>query len=173
MAVTTVDDYATRREPHRREHIGRLQGLRANSILIGGGPSPDGKTADLFYRLQQPWQVKPAMEEDPYWVGGAWTRYEPRAFTQFVEPWEMIPVVLDGTRHATIVEGPVDQHDMAQFALIEMRGAGRLHLGGFFEDGQTWALVKTPDAAEAHAWFAETGFWKPDLLTTRSLLHVL
>ena len=85
----------------------------------------------------------------------------------------MIPVVLDGTRHATIVEGPVDQHDMAQFALIEMRGAGRLHLGGFFEDGQTWALVKTPDAAEAHAWFAETGFWKPDLLTTRSLLHVL
>jgi hypothetical protein len=62
---------------------------------------------------------------------------------------------------------------MAQFALIEMRGAGRLHLGGFFENGQTWALVKTPDEGEARAWFADTGFWKPDLLTTRPFLHVL
>ena len=91
------------------------------------------------------------MEEDPYWVGGAWTHYEPRSFTQFVEPWEMVPVVLDGSRTVTIVEGPVAEHDMAQFALIEMRGAGRLHLGGFFENGQTWALMKTADAAEARA----------------------
>ena len=106
-------------------------------------------------------------------MGGVWTRYEPRSFTQFVEPWEMIPVVLDGSRRATIVEGPVDQHDMAQFALIEMRGAGRLHLGGFFEDGQTWALVKTADADEARGWFADTGFWSADALTTRPLLHVL
>ena len=173
MAVTTVDDYATRREPHRREHIARLQGLRANSILIGGGPSPDGKTADLFYRLQQPWQVKPAMEEDPYWVGGVWTAYTPRSFSHFVEPWEMVPVVLDGSRQTTIVEGPVSQHDMAQFALIEMRGAGRLAFGGFFEDGKTLAIVKTADADEALKWFAETGFWKPDALTTRPWLHVL
>ena len=173
IGVTTVEDYAARREPHRRSHIERLQGLRAAGICLGGGPAPDGRTADLVYRLQHPGQVKHAMEEDPYWVGGAWTRYEPRAFTQFVEPWEMIPVVLDSTRHATIVEGPVDQHDMAQFALIEMRGAGRLHLGGFFENGQTWALVKTPDEGEARAWFADTGFWKSDLLTTRTLLHVL
>jgi len=125
------------------------------------------------YRLQQPGQVKHAMEEDPYWVAGAWTRYEPRSFTQFVEPWELPPVVLDGSRTATIVEGPVSQHDMAQFALIEMRGAGRLHLGGFFEDGRTWALMKTADAGEALGWFADTGFWKSDTLTARSFLHVL
>jgi len=71
------------------------------------------------------------------------------------------------------VEGPVEQHDMAQFALIEMRGAGRLHLGGFFENGQTWALLKTADAEEAQGWFAETGFWKAGAITTRPLLHVL
>ena len=173
IAVKTVADYAAKREPHRRAHIERLQGLRAAGILLGGGPSPDGAAVDLVYRLQQPGQIKHAMEEDPYWTGGAWTGYEPRPFTQFVEPWEMVPVVLDGSRQATIVEGPVAQHDMAQFALIEMRGAGRLHLGGFFEDGRTWALTKTADAAEARAWFADTGFWTNDALTTRPFLHVL
>ena len=173
IGVTTVDDYVSKREPHRRAHIERLQGLRAAGILLGGGPSPDGTSVDLVYRLQQPGQIKHAMEEDPYWIGGAWTHYEPRSFTQFVEPWEMVPVVLDGSRQTTIVEGPVSQHDMAQFALIEMRGAGRVHFGGFFEDGATWALAKTADAAEAVGWFEDTGFWKPGTLTTRPLLHVL
>jgi len=173
IALTAADDYLTRREAHRRDHIGRLQGLRANGILIGGGPSADLRTADLFYRLQQPAQLKFAIEEDPYWMGGVWTRYEPKSFSQFVEPWEMVPVVLDGSRTVTIVEGPVADHDMAQFALIEMRGAGRLHLGGFFEGGQTWALMKTADAAEARGWFVDTGFWKSDTLTARPLLHVL
>ena len=173
IAITAADDYLTRREAHRRDHIGRLQGLRTNGILIGGGPSADLKTADLFYRLQQPGQIKFAIEEDPYWTGGVWTRYEPRSFAQFVEPWEMVPVVLDGTRRATIIEGPTAQHDMAQFALIEMRGAGRLAFGGFFEDGNTLAVVNTADGDEAIRWFAETGFWKPDALTARPWLHVL
>ena len=99
VAVTAAEDYQTRREAHRREHIARLQGFRATSILIGGGPAPDGKTADLFYRLQQPWQVKPAMEEDPYWTGGVWTGYTPRSFSHFVDPWELVPVVLDDRGH--------------------------------------------------------------------------
>ena len=173
IAVTPVADYVARREPHRRAHIERLQGLRAAGILLAGGPSPDGTAVDLVYRLQRPEQIKNAMEEDPYWLGGAWTKYEPRSFSQFVEPWEVIPVVLDGTRTVTLVEGPVAQHDMAQFALIDMRGAGRLHLGGFFADGQTWAMLKTADPAEARGWFSDTGFWKADALTTRPLLHVL
>ena len=173
IAVTPADDYVAKREPHRRDHIGRLQGLRANGILLGGGPSPDAKRVDLVYRLQRPEQIKHAMEEDPYWVGGAWTHYEPRSFTQFVEPWEMVPIVLDGTRKITIVEGPTAQHDMAQFALIEMRGAGRLAFGGFFEDGGTLAIVKTADPDQAVSWFAETGFWKPDALRTRPWIHVL
>jgi uncharacterized protein YciI len=173
IAITAAADYFTRREGHRREHLGRLQGLRANGILIGGGPSPDGATADLFYRLQQPAQLTFAMEEDPYWTGGVWTRYEPRSYSQFVEPWEMVPVVLDGSRRVTLVEGPVAEPDMAQFALIEMRGAGRVAFGGFFEDGRTLAVVKTPDQAEAIGWFSESGFWKPDALTARPWLHVL
>jgi uncharacterized protein len=173
VAITTVDDYATRREPYRRAHIERLQGLRAVGICIGGGPRADGPGADIFYRLQQPGQLKHAIEEDPYWVGGAWTRYEPRSFSQFVEPWGLVEVVLDGSRPVTLVEGPTVEHEMAQFALIEMRGAGRVAFGGFFEDRQTLALANSADPAEARRWFADTGFWAAERLTTRPLLHVL
>src|SRR5207247_1113147 len=73
-------------------------------ILIGGGPAPDGRRVDIFYRLQQPAQVTPAVEEDPYFLAGAWTGYTPSSFTHFVEPWEQVPLVLDGSRVATIVE---------------------------------------------------------------------
>ena len=173
IAVTAADDYLTRREAHRRAHIERLQGLRAMGILIGGGPAPDGKTADIFYRLQQPAQLKNAIEEDPYWLGGVWTSYTPRSFTEFVEPWQMVPVALDGSRRVTIVEGPAVDHDMAQFSMIEMRGAARVAFGGFFEGGQTLALMNTSDAGEALGWFRDTGFWAADGLTARPFLHVL
>jgi len=173
IAVTPVDDYAAKREPHRREHIARLQGLRAASILIGGGPSPDGTRVDLVYRLQQPWQVKPAMEEDPYWTGGAWTKYEPRSFSHFVEPWEQVPVVLDGSRVVTIVEGPVADLDMTQIALVEMRGAGKLAFGGILEDGQTFVVLKSADLEEAKSWLGEHGFWDTAALTARPFLWVL
>src|SRR5437870_3216214 len=76
-------------------------------------------------------------------------------------------------REGTVVEGPMIDHDMAQLALIEMRGAGRVAFGGFFEGGQTLVLVKTPDAAEALGWFTESGFWKSGELAARPLLHVL
>jgi hypothetical protein len=173
VAIVTVEDYAAKREPHRRAHIERLQGLRALGILIGGGPAPDGRSADLVYRLQRPEQLVNAIEEDPYWAGGVWTGYAPRSFAQFVEPWEQPPVVLDGSRPATIVEGPTADHDMAQFALIEMRGQGRLAFGGFFEDRRTWALARTADAGEARDWFSATGFWAAEALATRPFLHVL
>jgi uncharacterized protein YciI len=173
VAVTTSDDYLSRREPHRAAHIERLQGLRGAGIVIAGGPAPDGKSADLVYRLQQPGQLKLVIEEDPYWRAGAWTRYGPRSFAEFVEPWELPPVVLDGSRRATIVEGPASDRDMAQFALIEMRGAGRLVLGGIFEDGTTLALARTADADAARGWFAESGFWTAERLTTRPFLYVL
>lgn len=173
VAVTAAPDYPTRREAHRRAHLERLAGLRAAGIVIGGGPAPDGRTADLFYRLQQPTQLAPVIEEDPYWTGGVWTAHTPRSFSQFVEPWEPVPVVLDGSRRVTIVEGPTGDHDMAQFALIELRGAGRVHFGGFFADGQTLALARTADPDQALGWFAESGFWPAATLTARPLLHVL
>jgi uncharacterized protein YciI len=172
-AITTAEDYVAKREPHRRAHLERLQGLRAAGIVIGGGPAPDGRRVDIFYRLQQPAQIAPAVEEDPYFLAGAWTGYTPHSFTHFVEPWEQVPLVLDGSRLAMIVEGPVGDQDMAEFALIEARGAGRLAFGGFFDGAYTLAVMTTPRADEARTWLTDTGFWKNDALTARPWLHVL
>ena len=173
VAITTAEQYVAKREPHRRAHIERLAGLRGGGVVIGGGPALDGRSVDLVYRLGQPDQLAALIEEDPYWTAGAWTRYVPRSFAEFVEPWELPPIVLDGSRPATIVEGRTAEHDMAQFALIELRGAGRLAFGGFFPDGDTFALCRTADAAQAVEWFTSAGFWAPDSLRTRAVLHVL
>jgi uncharacterized protein YciI len=173
VAITTHPEYLAKREPHRRAHIERLAGLRQGGAVIGGGPAPDGASVDLVYRLQQPAQLKLVVEEDPYWVGGAWTGYRERSFTEFVEPWQLPPIVLDGSRRATIVEGQMADPDMAQFVMIELRGAGRLVFGGAFPGGATLGVMKTDDAEEATRWFADTGFWTPESLTTRPLLHVL
>jgi uncharacterized protein len=173
VAITTVEDYVSRREPHRRAHIERLTALRAAGVVVGGGPASDGRSVDLVYRLPQAAQLRTIVEEDPYWTAGAWTGYTPRSFTAFVEPWEQPPLILDGSRRATIVEGRIAEPDMAQFALIEMRGAGRLAFGGFFEDGETFALATTGDGAEALGWFKDAGFWAPESLRARPLLWVL
>jgi hypothetical protein len=34
-------------------------------------------------------------------------------------------------------------------------------------------LTRTADADQARGWFAETGFWQAEALTTRPFLHVL
>lgn len=172
-AVTTAPDYLERRAPHRQAHLERLLELRARGIVIAGGPAPDGKTADVFYRVTEPSQIAPLIEEDPYYVNGVWTSYRLRTFAQFVEPWELPPVVTDGSRQGIIGEGIVTDPEMATFALIELRGAGRLAFGGFFADGQTLGLFRTGDPDEALGWLGETGFWKPESLVARPFLWVL
>lgn len=173
VAVTTVEDYAARREPYRQAHIERLVGLRARGYVVGGGPAPDGRSVDLFYRLERPDQLPALVEEDPYYQGKVWTAYRSRSFSTFVEPWETPAVVLDGSRRVTVVEGPVADPEMAQLALIELRGAGRLAFGGTLEGGHTVAVLRSADPAEATGWLAETGFWPADGLTARPLLQVL
>jgi hypothetical protein len=103
-----------------------------------------------------------------------WAGYAPRPFTEFVEPWdEAPPVVLDGSRRLTVVEGPVADPDLARFALIELRGQGRLVFGGTFSGGETLAVLRASDPAEGLAWLGETGLWTSTGLQARPLLHVL
>jgi len=173
VGITAADDYLERRAAHREAHLGRITELRRLGFVIGGGPSPDGKTADLVYRSPQAGDLKRLIEEDPYWTGGVWKAWQPRDFSQFLEPWEMPPLVFDGSRKVTIVEGEAPDVEMASFALIEARGGGRMAFGGFFPGGATWAIMRSTEQETVLAELAETGFWKPGSLTARFLLHVL
>ncbi len=173
VAVTTAEDYLTRREPHRQAHLDRLLALRAKGLCLGGGPAPDGRSADLFYRVDQPEDVTRLIEDDPYTTGGAWTTYGARSFSEFLEPWELPPLVIDGSRRVTLVEGETADVEMASFALIEARGAGRMAFGGFFPGGLTLALMRAAEPDEAVAHLRETGLWKPETIRGRPLCHVL
>ncbi len=173
VAITTADDYVAKREPHRTAHLERLMGLRQRGLVVGGGPAPDGRSADIFYRVQQALDIKRLIEEDPYWTGGAWTAYDPRSFAQFLEPWELPPLVTDGSRKATLIEGLAPDVEMASFALIEARGAGRMVFGGFFPGGLTLALMRVEDPQTAIQALSATGFWKDGSLKPRPLLYAL
>jgi uncharacterized protein YciI len=173
VSITAADDYLARRERHRAAHLERIIALRGDGFCLGGGPAPDGRTADLFYRVAQPADIARVVEEDPYFTGGVWTGYRTRSFSQFLEPWALPPVVIDGSRRATLVEGLTGDTEMASFALIEARGAGRMAFGGFFADGDTLALMRAADPDDAVAPLRETGLWKPGSLHGRPLLHVL
>jgi uncharacterized protein len=174
VTVTTVADYPTRREPHRAAHIDRLLRLRTLGHFVGGGPTPDGRAVELFYRLAGPDEVDRVITEDPYHRGGVWSGYTHRLFADFVAPWDSAPpVVLDGSRQVTVAEGPAPDPDLARFALIELRGQGRLVFGGTFPGGDTLAVLRASDPAEGLAWLGETGLWAPAALRARPLLHVL
>jgi uncharacterized protein YciI len=174
VAISTAPDYLTRREPYRKAHIERLLELRSRGVLVGGGPAPDGRSADLFYRVARADQLAPVIEQDPYYREGAWTGYRSRSFEQFVEPWEAPPVVLDGSRTVHLVEGPAGDPGMAQLALVELRGARRMVFGGLLDgDGHTLAVLQTADPKEATGWLEESGAWTASELSARPLLYVL
>jgi uncharacterized protein YciI len=174
VRITCSDDYVARRAPVRQAHIERLFHLRAGGTLVAGGPDPAGRIAELFYRVPDAGALRSLVEEDPYYRAGAWTGYVQRSFETFVEPWDPAPpVVLDGSRPALVVEGPTADRDMAQLALVELRGAGRVAFGGFLPDGATLAVARTTDGDEATGWLAETGCWKAGDLATRVWLYVI
>jgi uncharacterized protein YciI len=174
VRITCAEDYLVRRAPMREAHIERLRRLRAAGALVAGGPAPDGRSAELFYRVPDREALRAIVEEDPYHRVGAWAVYVPRDFATFVNAWEpQPPVVLDGSRPALAVEGPTADRDMGQLALVELRGAGRVLFGGFFPDGGTLAVARTSDADEATGWFAETGCWKREDLAVRPWLYVI
>jgi len=171
--IATSEDYIERRAKHRQAHLERILGLRAQGLVVGGGPAPDGRMAEIFYQAQERSAVIRLIEEDPYYLARAWTTYTLRVFTQFIRPLESPPPVIDGSRRVTLVEGVALQVDKANLALIALRGAGRLGFGGFFEGGATLALLTTTNAAEALSWLAATSLWEHGSLTARPYLYVL
>jgi uncharacterized protein YciI len=173
IRIATIAEYLTRRKAYRQANLEYLMGLRARGLIIGGGPAPDGRGADLFCRVDQPEDIGRLVEGSPFFANGLWTGYTPRSFSHFLEPWELSPPMPDESRTAMVVEGEADDVEMASFALIEARGAGRMAFGGFFPEGHTLALMRGDDPDDPIARLDETGLWKPGTLRSRPLLHVL
>jgi uncharacterized protein YciI len=173
VAVTTAEGYLTRHQPYRQDNLEYLMELRARGFVIAGGPAPDGRSCDFFCRVPQPDDIGKLVEASPFFVHGLWTGYEPRSFAQFLEPWESSPPRPDETRIATLVEGTAPDAEMASFALIEARGAGRLLLGGFFPGSECMAFMRSAEPAEAVAALESSGVFVAGSLRGRPLVHVI
>jgi len=171
--IVTSEDYVERRARCRQAHLERILELRNQGLVVAGGPAPDGRTAEIFYRGQQPSGVHELIEKDPYYLAGAWKSYRLRSFLEFVDPSELPPLVTDGSRRVTLVDGVALQADQVKRTLVGLREAGKLGLGGLFEGGGTLALLMTADAAEAVGWLVETACWREGNLSARSFLYVL
>jgi hypothetical protein len=92
------------------------------------------------------------VEEDPYWQHGAWTAFAVREFNTFSAPREAVPVVLDGSRVATIVEGSssVDAIALAKALSVLVNQAKAAHFGGVLvQEGRFLALLREPQTAAA------------------------
>jgi uncharacterized protein YciI len=173
VLVTTAEGYQTRRLPYRQANLDYLMQLRARGLVVAGGPAPDGRSCDLVLRVGEPGQVAALVEGSPFFTTGLWTGYAPRSFGQFLEPWEAAPPRPDETRLATVVEGEAADAELASFALIEERGAGRLLLGGFFSGISALALMMISEPADAVAALEATGQFAPGSLRGRPLIHVI
>ncbi len=171
--VTTSEGYLTRRVPHLRANLEYLMELGARGFMIAVGSAPDGRSCDLFCRVDQPGDIGKLVEGSPFFAQGLWTGYAPRSFAQFLEPWESSAPRPDETRVATVVEGAAADTEMASFALIEARGAGHMLLGGFFPGGEGIALMKIAEPADAVAALDASGQFTPGSLRGRPIIHVI
>ena len=136
VRVTCAEDYVARRAPVRQAHIERLLRLRAAAPSWPAAPTraagPRSSSTACPTR-DAPGDRRGGSLPPRRRVDG----YAPRNFETFVDPWEPEPpVVLDGSRPALVVEGPTADRDMAQLALVELRGAGRVVFGGFLPGRQ-------------------------------------
>ena len=171
VAVTCCEDYLERRRPGRDLHHAQLQAWRAQGLLVGGGPAPDGRTVDLFWQAEDADTVAQLMREDQFIANGLWAAFVGRRFADFFGTLETPP--LDGSRLAVILEGRAADPALAATSLLALRDDGRVAFGGLFPEGDSLALALTADTREALRWLAAAEGWIADGLAARAFYYVL
>ncbi|MQA29377.1 MAG: hypothetical protein GEU82_05990 [Luteitalea sp.] len=84
LIYDSVEDYATRRQPYREEHLGLVAALHARGeVLLAGalGDPPDG--ALLIFRSPSAAAAEEFAKRDPYVVNGLVTGWR-------VRPWNVV-----------------------------------------------------------------------------------
>jgi uncharacterized protein YciI len=84
LMYDVVDDYVTRRTPHRAEHIGLAREAAAKGDLVLGGAlnPPDGVV--LLFKGESPAAAEAFAKADPYVVHGIVTSWRVREWTTVV-----------------------------------------------------------------------------------------
>jgi len=165
VRFTCADDYMARRLPYRPAHLRQLDKLRGESKVVAGGPEPDGKYANIFYRVASRAALDELLADNEFNKAHLFVSASPRVFDEFFEPLDVPP--LDAGLHAVIVDGRIADRDRARTALRELQKSGRVAFGGFFADGSGLAVVRVADAADAVRVITEAGGW--DAATLRGL----
>ena len=84
LLYDAVEDYVTRRQPFRDEHLGLVRAAYARGeVLLAGalGEPPDGGL--LVFRADTPAVAEAFARHDPYVVNGLITRWQ-------VRPWHVV-----------------------------------------------------------------------------------
>src|SRR5262245_28836016 len=163
-------DYMARRLPFRPAHLKQLASLRDEGRVVAGGPEPDGKAANIFYRVGDRAELDRLLAENEFNRAGLFTANHPRAFADFVQPSEPLP--LDPGPRALTVEGAPGDRTKARAGLTALQREGRVAFGGFFDDGAALAVVRSASQDEALAWLARAG-WDPARLVGRDWSQTL
>ena len=94
---------------------------------------------------------------------GLFVAHHPRAFDEFLEPVERLPV--DAGWKVTLVDGAPADRDRARATLTTLRADMLVNFAGFFPDGTALAVVRLPDPAAAVATLTAAGGWDRARLT--------
>ena len=132
---------------------------------MAGGPEPDGKYANIFYRVPDRAALDALLADNEFNRAGLFVGAAPRVFDEFLEPLDVPP--LDAGLQAMIVSGHVADRERARTGLLELRKAGRVAFGGFFDDGSGLTVARVTDADAAVRTIQDAGGW--DAATLRGL----
>lgn len=87
LMYDVVDDYVTRRAPHRAEHIGLARAAAAKGdLVLGGALANPADGVVLLFQGDSPAAAEAFAKADPYVVHGIVTAWRVREWTTVVGP---------------------------------------------------------------------------------------
>jgi uncharacterized protein YciI len=158
-------------ETYRAAHIGRCLAMR--HVVLAAGPSPDGKRADVFYRVENLGELDALLRDDPYIHGRIWVDYAVHAFDEFLGPLGRVAPCFDGSRKVTAIEGDVVDAGHAIASLESIQREGKLVCGGLFAGNRGLVWINAADSTEAKDRVGDGGGWARDTLSSRAMVWVL
>jgi uncharacterized protein YciI len=88
-----VDDYVTRRQPHRAAHLEYAQPfVERGELILGGALADPIDGAVLLFRGETPGLAQSFAASDPYVVQGLVTRWRVRRWTTVIGPDAAMPL---------------------------------------------------------------------------------